>query len=128
MATRKHTSQHWKRYPGAYKEYMLQRNFGISLQDYEDLLAAQGGACAVCGALNGTCIYSGEKTKSLAVDHDHKTGAVRGLLCNDCNRAIGQLKDNSELLRKAADYLDFHARLLQKAGTFVNEVLDDFCK
>lgn len=107
---------------------MLQRNFGISLQDYEDLLQAQGGACAVCGALNGTCIYSGEKTKSLGVDHDHKTGAVRGLLCSDCNRAIGQMQDDPERLRKAADYLEFHAKLLVKAGETVTGILDDFLK
>lgn len=75
----------------------LRKMFGIELADYEAMLTAQGGVCAICG---GT-----DKHYRLAVDHDHGSGKVRGLLCVDCNRAIGMFKDSPELLRKAADYL-----------------------
>lgn len=64
------------------------------------MLEAQGGVCAIC---------KGPETKPnakyLAVDHDHATGAVRGLLCNNCNRAIGLLGDDAERLIAGADYL-----------------------
>lgn len=123
-----HSSKHWKRYPGRYKDYLLQRNFGITLEDYNTLLEAQGGACAVCGKLNGSDIHSGERTKQLSVDHDHKTGAIRGLLCNDCNRAIGQLQENPEILRKAADYLEFHKQVFKDVCKNVEGLLDELAK
>jgi hypothetical protein len=53
---------------------------GLSLDDYERLLAAQGGGCALCGRK--------PKTRRLDVDHDHRTGKIRGLLCQRCNRAV----------------------------------------
>lgn len=83
----------------------LQLNFNLSVGEYEAILRKQEGKCALCGF-----IPSGQDTfrkgKSLAVDHDHITGQVRGLLCDLCNRGIGQLHDDPELLRKAADYVE----------------------
>lgn len=89
----------------------FRRQFGITPDDYNRLFAAQGGLCAVCGrpetapgnALNGTT-----GTRMLAVDHDHESGRVRGLLCANCNRAIGLFTDNPALLRRAADYIEEH--------------------
>lgn len=123
-----YSSKHWKRFPGRYKDYLLQRNFGITLEDYNALLAAQSNACAICQKLNGSCIHSGERTKQLAVDHDHESGAVRGLLCNDCNRAIGQFREDPELLRKAADYLEFHRELFKKTCEGVDGMLAELSK
>jgi hypothetical protein len=74
--------------------------FGISKADYDALLEKQGGCCAICG---GTQVNG---RKNLDVDHDHRTGRVRGLLCGYCNRALGLLKDSPEVLRLAANYLD----------------------
>lgn len=74
--------------------------YGITLQDYEDMLRAQGGVCAICGG-----VESNPKFNRLSVDHCHDTGAVRGLLCNRCNRALGLLNDDAILLRKAISYL-----------------------
>lgn len=74
--------------------------YGLTLDEYRRLLAAQGGGCRVCGR------QPKPGRKSLAVDHDHATGKVRGLLCVICNRAIGQLGDCPVRLRKAADYLE----------------------
>jgi hypothetical protein len=65
---------------------------------YEELKTQQGNVCAIC--------KKGELTKDLAVDHCHKTKRVRGLLCENCNRAIGLFKDSPELCRSASDYLE----------------------
>jgi hypothetical protein len=77
----------------------VQRKYGITAEQYGQLLSSQGGACAVCGTR--------PKRKRLAVDHDHQTGYVRGLLCTSCNhRVIGGAKEDASILRAAADYLD----------------------
>ena len=77
----------------------LERNrksmYGISPQAYTEMLYSQGGACAICGEV---------KTKYV-VDHNHKNGKVRGILCHACNVGIGNLKDSSEILEKAAEYI-----------------------
>ena len=69
---------------------------GLSIEDYDRLLAAQGGVCAICGAA--------PKTRRLDTDHDHKTGTVRGLLCHRCNRALPNWVTRKWLL-DAAVYL-----------------------
>lgn len=80
----------------------LKRNFGISLHEYDLMLTEQKGKCACCG------IHQNELTMNLAVDHDHDTGLIRGLLCGSCNMAIGRLGDNIEGLMKALNYLEKH--------------------
>jgi Recombination endonuclease VII len=75
----------------------LRRTFGFSTAEYEDLLARQGGGCAICGR---------RPTKAaLHVDHDHETGVIRGLLCVGCNNALGQFHDDPDLLSRATDYV-----------------------
>ncbi len=74
------------------------RKFGLTDLDYNKLLAAQNGLCAICHKRPGK--------KRLAVDHCHKTGRVRGLLCTRCNIAIGCLMDSPDLARAAAEYLE----------------------
>jgi Recombination endonuclease VII len=64
-----------------------------------ELFERQNGTCAICGR------EEWEKVKVLGVDHDHKTGRVRGLLCTDCNMGLGKFKDDPALLRKAIKYL-----------------------
>ena len=86
----------------AYKMEMRNRRlreFGMTQEDYDSMLAAQGGGCAICGTQKG---WAG---KQLAIDHCHETGAVRGLLCDRCNTGIGKFEDSPELLQKAAAYL-----------------------
>src|SRR5205807_10596263 len=77
------------------KDYQLQYKFGITLDKYNEILEVQGYCCAVCGKEDDTDLHNESKTKQLGVDHCHKTGLNRGLLCNDCNRGIGQLKEDS---------------------------------
>lgn len=80
----------------------LQRTYGISLEDFNQYLEEQEGKCKICDKRPTGKGIGGR----LHVDHDHETGVYRGLLCNNCNLALGNLQDSSELLRKAADYLD----------------------
>ncbi|MGZ4659718.1 MAG: endonuclease VII domain-containing protein [Arthrobacter sp.] len=78
---------------------------GISEEDYTSMLAEQGGVCYICQR-EETTVHSGGRVKLLAVDHDHQTGAVRGLLCQKCNHALGLFDDDPERLRRAADYIE----------------------
>lgn len=77
---------------------MREREYGITHDEYVALLEEQGGVCAICGD-------GGEGSRSLSVDHDHVTGAVRGLLCNRCNPMLGYARDNIAVLRSAIMYL-----------------------
>lgn len=79
----------------------LQYDYGITLEDRNRMFIAQGGACAVC---KERLLEQGRK--GLHVDHDHKTGKVRGLLCPNCNYAIGHMRDSSVIARAVAEYLD----------------------
>jgi len=72
----------------------LQRRYGISAARVDELIAEQGGVCAIC--LTG---------KPEHVDHDHRTGEVRGILCFNCNGGLGQMRDRVDVLLAAVDYL-----------------------
>lgn len=78
------------------------REYGISLDQYNELLKAQEGKCSICGATDPRHSHK----ESLIVDHCHKTGAIRGLLCSPCNVALGHFQDSPSLLRTAAAYLE----------------------
>ena len=79
----------------------LKASFGITADEFYRMLNEQGGGCAICGR---------QKTKRrLAVDHDHATGKIRGVLCHLCNQAIGQFRHDPRLLLKAVEYLQKHA-------------------
>jgi len=84
----------------------LRHLYGMSVADYEAMLAAQGGVCAVCGSPPRT---TGKAR--LDVDHCHRTGEVRGLLCGYCNRALSQVDDNTDLLHALINYLEGPSRL-----------------
>lgn len=92
----------WKNKPGNAKRARLRR-YGISLDEYNTLLAFQNGKCAICGSTKSAARFG--KTNDLDVDHCHKTGKVRGLLCSTCNNGLGCFKDDPELLHKAIAYL-----------------------
>lgn len=80
------------------RESNLKVRYGITSEDWENLALRQGGVCAICGSSGGQ--------RGLFVDHCHTGGHVRGLLCNDCNQAVGRLKDSRELAKRLADYLE----------------------
>jgi len=72
--------------------------YGIQPEDYDRMYEVQGGTCAICQRAKGV-------TKRLAVDHDHKTDLVRGLLCGLCNKFLGHGRDEPEFFERAAEYL-----------------------
>lgn len=82
------------------REYNFKKKYGITLDQYYDKFDQQGGTCAICGR-------TPEKSKHhvLYVDHDHKTGKFRGLLCNVCNLALGKFNDDVITLLSAIEYL-----------------------
>lgn len=82
------------------RERHLLRKYGMSLTQYEKLLSSQGRKCAICGKTELSQYKS-----VLHVDHCHKTGAIRGLLCRGCNHILGTVDDDPEILLKAIAYL-----------------------
>ena len=76
----------------------IEKTYGITKEQYKALYEAQGGCCYICRRATG-------KTRKLSVDHDHKTGYVRGLLCRPCNGMLGHLRDDPEAAHRAFYYL-----------------------
>lgn len=87
-----------KRNPDWQKNYDLQRTYGITLEQYNELVKEQNGLCAIC-----------KKPKKLHVDHNHKTSKVRKLLCGSCNTAIGLLNEDTEIMKNCIEYLVIYA-------------------
>lgn len=81
----------------------LMRCYGLTLRDYEEMFEKQAGLCAICDRKGFTMAKHHKLT--LVVDHCHATGNVRGLLCHNCNRALGLLQDSTESLKRAIGYL-----------------------
>lgn len=82
------------------------KDYGVDAHDFAAMSAAQGDVCALCKKSETIVDGASRRVKSLALDHCHTTNKLRGLLCSSCNRAIGLLKDDPELMRKAADYVE----------------------
>ena len=83
------------------------RPYGLTMEQYAEMLSAQNGRCAGCGAPGTRILRPGKRgpNGSLHIDHDHKTGKVRGLLCGACNNTIARLGDRPEVLSALAAYL-----------------------
>lgn len=80
-----------------HREYNLKIKYGLTVEDYNNMLLNQAGGCAICGKSPGE--------RPFDVDHCHDTGKVRGLLCNNCNMGLGSFKDNIDNVRRAVQYL-----------------------
>lgn len=107
-SSRKNRQSQRQRYAVKYQDKIrdlhLKDKFGISLERYNEMHAAQDGKCAICG--NSETALRFGKIRNLAVDHCHTTGNVRGLLCGQCNPMIGYARDNTKILEKAIEYLN----------------------
>ena len=82
-----------------YRDNHLKKNFGITLQQYDEILTKQGGGCAICDKTPE------QEGRSLAVDHDHQTGEIFGILCYFCNNKVLGKKRNPALFQRASEYL-----------------------
>jgi len=82
----------------AMRDLYYRRTFGITADDFDALLEKQGGVCAICGC-------APERAASFHLDHDHVSGAIRGILCLDCNQGVGKFRDDPGLLERAAAYI-----------------------
>ena len=87
----------WKKYQ---RKYSLKKRYNITIEEYNELIILQEAKCKICGTKDAGA------TENFAVDHDHKTGHVRGLLCMSCNIALGLMKDNVDILEAAIVYLN----------------------
>lgn len=117
-----HGRDHRAANPEIYRERELRRSFGIGIAEYNAVLKAQGGVCAICERPE-RAVRDGELIH-LAQDHDHATMKNRGILCGNCNKALGKFEDNTDFLRNAIVYLAKHSA----PNPFVCDALDvDWC-
>lgn len=100
IAYTKKQNAKWRSWNFNYRrDYMLKYTYGISQEKYEELLAQQGGNCAICGKTPE------EEGRNLSVDHDHKTGEIFGILCTICNKVlVGRIRE-PDAFRRAYEYL-----------------------
>jgi len=102
--TKKHQIEYWK--SDSYKSSILRKLFGIDIEQYRNILEKQNGVCAICEQKETVIDKRINKVRRLSVDHDHKTGKVRGLLCAKCNHLLGNIKDNIKILNRSILYLE----------------------
>jgi hypothetical protein len=113
-----------KDYQSAYnREWNVRMKFGITGEDYDRMFQAQGGKCAICGESETAVDPRSGRPKALAIDHDHGTGAVRGLLDVRCNRILGYARDNREVLRRAIAYLERHSAVTADQRPYKNDAI-----
>ena len=103
----------WKKNnPDKVKQYQrtsnLRKNFGLSMDEYEQMLEKQNNLCAICEKPETFIHHQTKETARLAVDHCHKTNKVRKLLCKSCNTALGLFKDDIGVMENAVQYLKDH--------------------
>lgn len=90
----------------------LRLNYGITNDDYDRILLSQGGGCAICGSKQP----GGRHGQRFHVDHCHRTGKVRGLLCHKCNIGLGSFNDDYCIVYKAGEYIAMHLEDQEKEG------------
>lgn len=103
-----HYRDFYRDHPTNRNKYLIKR-FGITLEDYNQLLQEQDFVCSICRQ-SETETRNG-RVKTLAVDHHHETGKPRGLLCAACNKGIGWFRENIQTLERAVEYLQHHERV-----------------
>jgi len=97
--------QHRKDNPEMYKNYELKKRFGINLQQFLEMEEKQKGVCAICGNPEEDIDSRTNRVRDLAVDHNHKTGQIRALLCRGCNQGLGNFQEDLSRLEAAVSYL-----------------------
>lgn len=96
-------------YPDRIRNWRVSHKFGMSVHEYDAMHVEQGGVCAICKEPETGKSRGSEATRLLAVDHNHRTGKIRALLCASCNTMLGLAKDNPSTLKAAIEYLKHHS-------------------
>ena len=104
-ARRKWARENPKRASESARGRTLKHKYGITLDDYKELFEKQGNLCKICKTDENKVTGDRFSKISFAVDHDHTTGEIRGILCNQCNRALGMFRDDPYIIKSAYDYL-----------------------
>ncbi len=104
--TIKRTVQYNKDNSASVRSQYLKRQYGLTFEEFDAMLSSQENACAICGTKQPS--KNRGRTRRFHVDHDHKTGKVRGLLCKSCNIALGEIEDNIHTLKSMIQYLESH--------------------
>lgn len=95
-----------------HQHYIRQRkmvsDYGITAETYQAMMEVQGGKCAICQSQTSRTDWRSGKVHALSVDHDHVTGKIRALLCDNCNRGLGLFGDSTDTVLAAATYLKHH--------------------
>lgn len=86
-----------EKHPGYDRTRLLSKKYGLTKEQYQERLEAQGGCCVIC--------RDGKTKRDFHIDHEHTTGRIRGLLCSRCNTGLGQFRDSIGFLAKAQEYL-----------------------
>lgn len=109
---KEHHARKWahrmKANPGWDSERKMKKKYGIGMKEYSEMLEAQGHVCAICKQEETAVQGNTQVIRKLAVDHCHKSGKVRELLCWRCNGTLGKVDDSVELLQAMIDYLKHH--------------------
>jgi len=87
------------------RRYSLKKKYGLTIEQYDEMLQKQNNVCAICQEPSLSLDPRTNKVRRLAVDHCHKTGKIRGLLCSKCNKGIGLFRDNPVLFANVIKYL-----------------------
>jgi hypothetical protein len=98
----KEQRQEWAKDPLKRRKRKLMSKYGLTLEDYDNMLKAQDYKCKICGTED----TRNKSYKFFPVDHCHRTGKVRGLLCDYCNVGLGRFEDDPKRLKKAIEYLN----------------------
>ena len=94
-----------KEQPDRFRAIDIKKKFGLTWEEYQLLLEKQQNVCAICKQPETKLDYRTNRLINLSVDHCHETDRIRGLLCMDCNRALGMFQDNVDILSAAIQYL-----------------------
>lgn len=85
---------------------MLKSKYNLTDNEYNELFLLQQGVCAICGKSESALDRTGKRIRRLAIDHNHATGRVRGLLCGDCNQLIGRLEQDEVRVKRMLEYIE----------------------
>ncbi len=102
---KRYSKEHHAKNPDARRSIVYKKTYGITLENYNEMLAKQNNVCAVCKQPEVILHNITKKPKRLAIDHDHKTGQVRGLLCHRCNVFLGNYEELRDLIPQFEIYL-----------------------